>query len=499
MERLMDGKQKKAVDSYSIEVMGVPALQLMEEAAVRVSEHVMELASREDRILAVCGSGNNGGDGIAAARILTGMGYETDVLFIGNPEKRTEQVKVQMQLAEECGVHILNKADIGEYNIVIDAIFGIGLQREVTGLYEEWIRQINQAQALTVAVDIPSGIQSGTGKVLGTAVKAEYTVTFGVNLMGLMLYPGCEYAGRVWVEDIGFPQEALDSVASPAFYYTKQDLQRMPERKAYSNKGTYGRVLVAAGSRTVCGACYLAAKAAYKMGAGLVKILTHEVNRTALSVLLPEALIATYEEEQVKRDPMSLKREFDWATAVVIGPGIGLEETGARLLELALAQPDKPVVVDADGVRLLGRRGGKVPAQVILTPHLKEMADFFGTRTADIAEDLTGTARLFASLNDGVLVLKDARTLAVQGRRLYVNASGNNGMATGGSGDVLSGIIGGLLAQGMNCFEAACLGAYLHGLAGDAAAEKNTVYSLMASDIIEGIPEVLQELTGKKA
>ena len=498
MKRILTGEEKREIDRYSIEVLGVPALMLMEEAALALAGCVRETVPEGSWVLAVCGSGNNGGDGIAAARILFGWGYEAEILMIGDLSHATAQVEAELSLAREAGVCICKEPEefrrekaLSEYDLLIDAVFGIGLTREVKGSYASWIEAMNESKVPVIAADIPSGIEASTGRVLGCAVRAAKTVTFGEMLLGLVRYPGAEYAGRVQAVDIGFPEEASARIPTTRITYEKSDLAKLPARRPYSNKGTYGRVLVMAGSKEISGAAYLAAKAAYRMGAGLVRILTHEANRTILGTLVPEALFSICTDD-AKKDLPVIREAISWADVIVAGPGLGRGAWGQRLTAAALAS-EKPAVIDADGIRHLGNMDLGVPEQVILTPHLKEMADFLGTTVAEIAADPEGILRGLSEDCRGKIVLKDARTFVKDGQMVYINTSGNSGMATGGSGDVLAGMIGGLLAQKCEPGEAARLGVYLHGLAGDAAAARLSEYSLMAGDLIDALPEVLLE------
>lgn len=497
---LVNGTQMKAIDSFSIEQMKIPSLVLMEKAAMAVTDCVMKRVKHGDKILAVCGVGNNGGDGIAAARILKEAGLDVSVLFVGEEAEASEQTKRQLEIGHHLDLPIFNGGDaigkelfnivnFGEYNIILDAIFGIGLSKPVIGRQEEIMEQINNANTFVVAVDIPSGIHADSGAVMNCAVKADVTVTFGYEKLGLTFYPGTDYAGEVIIADIGFPKKALEMADVKTFTYDISDKRRLPERPAYSNKGTYGRVLIIGGAINMCGAAYFAAKSANLMGAGLVKIMTVEENRVILQSRIPEALLSTYKEESFSLE--WFMQEILWATTIVIGPGLGMNEIAGKMISVILNQCKVPTVIDADALNYLSTQQGleaiKDKENIIITPHLKEMTRLFPCSISDITKDMVCFGR--ETLKDSVftLVLKDARTIVSNGLKLYVNQTGNAGMAVGGSGDVLAGIIGGLLAQGMEVFEAAALGVYLHGLAGDAAAEEKNMYSMTAGDIAEGL------------
>ena len=528
MEYIADAREAKEIDGISIQKIGIPSFVLMERAALKVAECVSRITEKnKGRILVTCGSGNNGGDGVAAGRILKEWGYEVVVALLGNEEKASEDMKQQLAIARNLSVPVITEPVIAEYTVIIDAIFGIGLSREITGSYAGWIAEINHADAVIVSVDIPSGIDASTGKVLGTAVRADYTVTFGVNKRGLVLFPGTQYAGKVFVEDIGFPEKAVHDVSPAVISYERNDIERLfPKRIPRSNKGNYGRTLVIAGSKQISGAAYLSAAAAYQMGSGLVKVFTHENNRIMLQTKLPEALLCTYQgNERLPADYMDdifesrrdalpfleqdsekeesrvfvsrLQSELSWATAVVIGPGLGTSHMAELLLYEVLKITDIPVLMDADALNLLSRfpeyfnQDGRIQLtdNFVLTPHLKEMSRLLGNDVGEIKDNIIDTACRYTK--GAAVVLKDARTVVSDGTRIYLNQSGNNALSKGGSGDVLSGMIGGLLARGMDPFKAAALGVYLHGLTAEEYVKEGSYSTMLASDILEKLPEIL--------
>ena len=515
MKKLVNANQMKQIDGYSINEIGIPSLILMEKAALSLALEIRKrISEKEHKILAVCGVGNNGGDGVAALRILKEWGYEGAVLLVGKEEKASEQMKVQLSIARKLCISVFNYEDMiaskeidlnqmleNEYTIVIDGIFGIGLSKPVKGIQKEVIDILNKGTDKgsyeIFAVDIPSGIHASTGQVMGTALKADVTVTFGVNKLGLVLYPGCEYAGEVVVTDIGFPQIAIEKANIESFCYEKEDIQKLlPKRKRNSNKGTYGKVLVIGGSKNMAGACYLSAKSAYTMGAGLVKVMTEEANRTIVQTLLPEALLYTYEEDTILEQKEQIQKELDWATVIVLGPGLGMKKSAEFFLNLVLEYTTVPVVLDADGLNLLAKQSGfeKVleKENLILTPHLKEMERLTQDTIVEIKEDIVSYAKEKMKIAKAILVLKDSRTIVTDGKHIYVNLSGNNGMSKGGSGDVLAGMIAGLLAQKMDNFLASCLSVYLHGLAGDRVVEETSEYCLLAQDLIWGLKKEIK-------
>ena len=523
MKYAVDSEKMKKIDDYTVQVLEISALDLMERAANSVVAILKQKVDKADRILAVCGPGNNGGDGVAAGRILYLQGYHVAILFIGDEDKASDSLKVQLETARNLGVPIENCNKLSEYNIIIDSIFGVGLSRVVTGAYEAVIHDINNNQNTVFAVDMPSGISSDTGEVMGVAVRADYTITFGHQKQGLLFFPGAEYAGEITVADIGFPKEATKQAEPDTVYYEWEDLSRLPVRKNYSHKGTYGKVLIVAGSKGMSGAAYLSAKSAYRTGAGLVKVLTSEANRIILQTSLPEALFAAYDEGEFGSDERQRKilEELSWASVIVIGPGLGQSQTAEKLVETVIRKAKVPLIIDADGVSLLAKKMNQqsrskseqslsradirerlqylstlLKENTVLTPHLMELSRLMGIPVSDITNNLIDTAHQCSYNNKLIFAIKDARTIVTQGHLRYINVSGNHGMSTGGSGDVLTGILAALIAQGMPQFEATCLGVYIHGLAGDFAAEEKGAYSMMASDIMNSIEKVL--LKGKQ-
>jgi len=524
LELVLSAGEAKEIDRISIQEIGIPSVVLMEKAAMAVAECVEDICSckskplpfnkclpsvkQDIKILAICGTGNNGGDGVACARILEEKGYNTSVFLAGNIKKATEEMERQLSVARALGVDMVTQLKDNEYSIIIDALFGTGLSRDIKGEYAEWVSWINsQASSVIVSADIPSGIDADNGKIYGCAVKADYTVTFGNNKRGIVLFPGVSYSGNVIVADIGFPKKAVRKTSPKAFTYRKEDLKSlMPPRRMRTNKGSYGKVLVIAGSSGMCGACYFAAKAAYRTGCGLVKIATAPQNISVLQAKLPEAITGSYED--------GITSALEWADIIAAGPGIGTDSSAIRLVQEVLKEKEKPVVMDADALNVLPYITGNISSQdnkeagavnntgvintidsynlgsnFIITPHLKEMAGLTGADINDIKENIVCYA---SSHKSGcTIVLKDARTVVSDGDSIYINTSGNNALATGGSGDVLCGIIAGLLAQGIPVMEAAALAVFIHGLSAELYTETKSRYSMVASDIIEELPYVL--------
>lgn len=495
MKYLPDGMQMKGADRYTIERLKVPSLTLMERAAKACVEEIKRRTPDIARACIVCGSGNNGGDGLAIARMLLKDGADAAVVMAGNLAHLTEEAAYQKKLFEEAGGAVSSEFADGEYSIIIDALFGVGLNREVSGKYCGLIHRMNEAAGAKVAVDIPSGISADTGAVLGAAFRADYTVTFQAEKLGTVLYPGKEYAGEVITADIGISEQPFEDDRMTACAPELLEYKAMlPARKADSNKGTYGKVLVIAGSRGMSGAAYLNALSAYRAGAGLVRIYTAEENRVILQAGLPEAVVTTYD----FFDEHELVKLLNWADTVCIGSGIGRSEKSRKILKTTLANVEVPCVIDADGLNLLAEHKkyfeGLSPEKVILTPHMKEFSRLTGKDVEEVRRNRVKLLRDFTAENGFTCVLKDARTLVLSGDgRMYVNRSGCAAMAKAGSGDVLAGIIAGLLAQGADVGTAAVLGTFLHGCAGEYAEKELGSYSVMAGEIAGSLGKVIKE------
>lgn len=506
MRDLVTGGQMKEVDRYTIEKIGIPSLVLMERAAMAVTEEVLKHGKKTDRIWVLCGSGNNGADGIAAARMLHLKGYEAAVIMAGKRDKGSSEYLTQISIAENTGVKMMEFSDFipGKCDILVDALFGMGLDRDILGSYREILDAIVRCQPeFTVAVDIPSGIHSDTGQIMGAAIRADVTVTFGCEKLGTMLYPGKEYSGKVLVADIGFPQAGFERLKTEYFTLEPGDEKLVPERPAYSNKGDFGKVLVVAGARGMSGAAYLSALAAYRTGAGLVRIFTVEENRAILQTQLPEAVITGFDPRETGEGTGNfielLRKQCEWASVIVLGPGLGQEDYVRNLVEEVLTNAYVPIILDADGLNAIAKSPeltSYFTENIIITPHLGEMARLTGSSVEMIRKHLIATAREYADRFGITCVLKDAVTIgALKDQRTYVNISGNSAMAKAGAGDVLTGIIAGLLALGLEESEAAAFGVWLHGRAGDAVKEKCGDYSLLARELAEEIHTILKERT----
>lgn len=494
MQYIVTKQEMQAIDAYTIEKIGIPGEVLMERAALQIVEQIEKVNITKGRILIAVEAGNNGGDGLAAGRILMEKGYNVDVFYVGGISKISPTFQMQKDILHHMGIRLRKAIPNKEYSVVVDGIFGVGLSRKVEGIHAKAIEALNQVDAVKIAIDIPSGIDATTGEILGTAFRADYTVTFGLKKMGMFFSDGIDYCGRIVCTNVGFPDIAVEHVKPQIYAYDSTDMKKLPKRINNSNKGTYGRVAVIAGSKHMSGAAFLCGKAAYSTGAGLVKIYTHESNRVILQSQLPEAIMMTYNDYEGALS--CIEDAMKWATVIVVGPGLGVDTTSERMLYELLMNAEVPLVVDADALNILSNNielidSSSVP--LVMTPHMKEMSRLIGKTIPEIMENRFEIAKKFARKMGVTLVLKDAKSIVTNGgEQTYINLEGNNGMSTGGSGDVLSGIIAGMIAGGLDLAEAAKMGTYVHCQAGDKAAEKKGKYAMLASDIIDSLGEVMR-------
>lgn len=554
MEYLLTAAEMAAADRTTSEKIGIPSIVLMERAALAVAKAVQEdfPDASDTEILVIAGKGNNGADALAAGRILLDAGY--GVTFYGLDDGRDQKVAlsgestedfrkesveesvkessmdIQRGILEAYGCRVLSGLSGNEHpDAVIDGIFGTGLSRAVSGKAEEAIQTVNclrERGARIYSVDIPSGVSATTGELLGTAVQADVTVTFSFYKRGHFLFPGSDLCGRLIREEIGITKRAFAETGVPEiFTYRKEDpMSLLPKRRADGNKGTFGKILVIAGSRGVSGACTMSAQAALRMGAGMVRVFTHEDNRVILQETIPEAMCSTY--SFLRKEPSgnagrertssgdafaeldsSVEQELwaclSWADAAVIGPGLGRSEGCRQLLAFVLKHADalpRGLVIDADAIRLLAEgdglyrellsAGSRIP--VILTPHPAECAALFHKTVSEVLANRFAWLPEFADRFHCTIAGKDARTLVASfgHTESYLNTSGNDGLATAGSGDVLTGIAAACLGLGMKGFAAATAAVYIHGAAADALAKERSRRSIMATDLIRKLGEM---------
>ncbi len=496
MQYIVTAEEMKEYDNNTIEYIGIPGLVLMERAALKVKEAILEEIKELQSVLIVAGVGNNGGDGLALARLFSAEGVRVTVCCFGNLNKATESFCVQKKILEHYPVDFWEGEKALErlkeyacertnFDVIVDALFGVGLSRPLEGIYREIILALNKVRGFKVAVDIPSGICANTGKELGGSFAADMTVTFGFGKRGLFLFPGVYSVGKLVVADIGIDERSFMDHSPGVFTYRDNPCKYMPVRKKDGNKGTFGKVLLIAGFEKMAGAAVLSATAALRMGAGMVKVILAPENRSILQASLPEVMCAEASE---------LASCLAWADVVAIGPGLGKSEAVKALFKEVLEQSDLPLIVDADALNILSEvesikeacrayKGVK-----ILTPHMGEWSRLTGKSVLELKEAFFGNAAKNALDLNAIMVCKDARTLVVHpDGRMYLNTTGNNGMATAGCGDVLTGAIAALLGQGEDAFAMVTAAVYLHGLAGDLAFETYTEYGVTAGRLVDNL------------
>jgi len=484
--KLVTAGQMQELDRQTIQIDRIRQKTLMRRAGRAVAETARNLLPRRGRVLVLAGPGNNGADALIAGDLLKKAGFRVTEWSA----QKSEISNLKFEMAD----------------LVIDGLFGIGLSRPVKGKFKEAIDALNRARrrhpALRVlAVDIPSGLNADSGKPMGAAIAADQTVTFGLPKIGLVQQTAADFVGTLTVADIGFSASRVERIKSAAEYLTQADVAPLIRaRKPGSYKGDFGHVLVVAGSEGLHGAAWIAAHGALAAGAGLVTLAVPRSIYEVIASQCRQVMVAPIEDEGrgffTDKSWNSLEPLLAKKTALAIGPGFGrARETGA-FLERLLAAARAAVVLDADGLSLLAGRAGllrrlKVPA--ILTPHPGEMARLLGSTSRRVQANRLGTASGFASRHHVVLVLKGARTvIADPAGPVWVNSTGNAGLASGGSGDVLTGVIAGLAAQRLTAAEAAKLGVFIHGLAADRLAEGPIVTGIKVEKLLDAIPAVIR-------
>lgn len=518
--KVVTAQEMRDIDRRTIEKFGIPGQVLMERAGMAVASKIKELFPQK-KTMVLAGGGNNGGDGIVVARELFNSGWHVKVLLFAKQNKLSPDCLSQFRSAKQAGVPVEIRARItgGDLHsaLVVDALFGTGMNKEIKGNLAEVISLLNRTDSPVLSVDIPSGISADSGQVMGVAVKADYTVTFGLPKRGHLLYPGADYTGELFIENIGFPGELLASDDLTVELLEKRYIsQLIPERPRYSHKGDYGHVLIVAGSKGKTGAAFMAAKACMRTGAGLVTVgvpesladIVQSRVTEEMTLPLPDAGSGTLSS---KASSVILRFFAERADVLCIGPGIGVSDETRKLLAELITSSRAPMVIDADGINSIEDIAlfGKARAPVLLTPHPGEMARLLNKKASPpgrrsqkagarefrthVEQERIATALSFSQETGTYLLLKGVPTvLAEPGGRAYINPTGNPGMATGGTGDVLSGMVSSFMAQGLNPTDGAILGMYMHGLAGDIAADKMGEHSLIASDIIDSLPEAFK-------
>ncbi len=508
--------QMREIDRRAISGYRIPSLDLMERAGAAVAERVKKLLPAsvpKPGVTLLAGKGNNGGDALVAARLLLSAGIAVEPFLLAPAAELGGDAAANLARFRAAGGsvrEVLADSDLAELRVAlsrsavaVDGIFGTGFSGEVRGLIASAIEILNSFGGLTVAIDIPSGLDGESGAVSGPAVAADWTVTMGFPKTGLVRRSGLDLSGRIEVAEIGIPAAALEGLSADLELIDRSELGGIvPPRRRSAHKGDFGRLLILAGSPGFTGAAALCASAALRAGTGLVTLGIPESLHAVMAAKLTEAM--TLPLPETPQGTLSLRArgpilEFlKEADALALGPGLSRHGATGELLRQVLESVSLPLVIDADGLNLVARdpevlRRLRGPA--VLTPHPGEMGRLTGKGTREVLEDREGTARDFARAYNLTLVLKGAGTLIASPRGpLLVNPTGNPGMATGGTGDVLAGLIGGLLAQKISALDASRLAVFVHGAAGDRAAERVGQISLTASDLLAEVPAAFREI-----
>ena len=503
--KLATAEEMRAMDRYAIEKLGIPEEILMENAgiaAVYVLKSKIGIKGR--KFVIFCGTGNNGGDGLVMARLIYSGGGSVKVYLLGDGSKYLGAAKINFAIITKLPIEVIKldnaanaKKDAAHCDVIIDALFGTGLDRPVTGLASEVIALINKSKRKVLALDIPSGVNGNTGNVMGTAIKADYTVTFGLPKIGNILYPGYELGGQLFVSHISFPPSLYEQ---DSLQVQTNDYVTPPARPVEAYKGSVGDVLFIAGAANYYGAPYFAAMSFLKSGGGYSRLAAPRSVVPVIAKRGREIVYLPQEETLEGSIAFSSKKGLLAAAAkvdlVVIGPGLSLQEETVRLVKELVREIKVPLLIDGDGLTAIADnpeilRSRKAPT--ILTPHLGEMARFTCKSAAEISGNKIAILRETAESLKATIILKGAHSLiGTQSGNVYINMSGNAGMATAGSGDVLAGCIAAMCGLGLNPDEAARKGVFLHGYAGDLAAVKKGADGITAKDIMEYLPQALK-------
>lgn len=516
--KVVTADEMREIDRKATKERGIPGVVLMENAGrCVVTETERRYGCLEGKkICIVSGKGNNGGDGFVVARYATNRGAAVSVFIVGEKDDIKGDARINLEILLKSGIPVSELKDkkglkelrqtLSTDNIVIDALIGTGLSSSVKGLHKEVIDAINSSAKPVVSVDIPSGVSSDTGEILGNAVVADMTVTAGLPKRGVLLYPGAKNAGVVKIADIGIPSSLLNDNRIKTNLVTIEQVKKMiPYREPDIHKGSVGHLLVIAGSVGKTGAACMTAMASLRVGTGLVTLASpasvNDILETKLTEVMTLPLPETDDQTISPYALEEIERIIHKMSAIAIGPGLSTNKETLSFIRSVVEKSVVPVIIDADGVNAFAGNLGMLrglKSKVAFTPHPGEMARLLGISAKEVQNNRIGVVQSFAIEHRVHIALKGARTvISDPDGNVYINPTGNPGMATGGTGDVLTGMIAGFVAQGMDVLSSAILGVYLHGLAGDMAAMEYTEMGLIATDLIERIPEAIKVVRSK--
>lgn len=488
----------RKIDKYCIEVLKIPSIILMENAALKVIKNI-DIESMH-KFSIICGKGNNGGDGLAVARHLHVMGKSVDVFLLGGEQGLSGDSQINYNILLNMGIKIINVNNIEDINgmrvhlakadVIIDAIFGTGLNKNVEGIYGEAISVINESDAYILSIDIPSGLECNSGIVLGNSIRANKTVTFQLYKKGFLNYGADKYTGEVVIEDIGIPKDVIYKFYENEYIMDELFIkQSIIKRNKHGHKGDYGRVLIVAGSKGFTGASYIATQGAVRSGAGLVTVCSDEEVQPILSFKLIEAMTLSFKDEE------KFKEMLKKSDCIAIGPGMGNNENTFQLVRDTLENAACPIVIDADGLNVLQGKIHlleKCKNKVIITPHLGEMSKLIGVSIEEIKQNRIKIAQEFAKKYGCIVLLKGYNTVITDGHKTIINPTGNSAMASGGMGDALTGIIASFVAQGYDPLKATSISAFIHGYIGEKLSKE--MFCVNASHLLEELPYCIREL-----
>lgn len=489
----------RSMDQEAIKSYGIPSIVLMENAARGVFEDIF---SKGDSFLILCGKGNNGGDGLALARHLAIEGKNIKVIIISRDGNYSEDFKVNFdilkKLINEDKISYIKCADdvkqefvddLINYDVIIDGIFGVGLNRKLDFWIQDIINKINSYGRLIISLDVPSGLDCNSGIALDTAVKADITYTFEVIKRGFLNYNAFRYVGKTKIIKIGIPNNAKVNNSDNVYILKEEEYKKLiPSRELYGHKGDYGRALIVAGRMGFTGAAYITTDCTIRAGAGLVTLACKENIQGLLSQRLIEAMTISCEDPDFK----SLVEKCD---SIAFGPGFGTNEYEAKLLNEIINNSSCPLVIDADGITILSKNKeflDKLRGRAVITPHPGEMARLLGVTVEEVESNRISIASEFAQKYEIIVLLKGYNTIITNGKDTYINPTGNSKMASGGMGDALTGIINAFISQKVNILDATLVGAYIHGYIADKLGSE--VYILNARDVIKEIPKAINDI-----
>lgn len=509
MINILSSNEMRDVENYTMNTLSVSSPVLMERAALASFNHIIN--SNPENVLIFAGNGNNGGDGIAIARMLLTTNIHVDLVLTGNRNKSTVENEKQYYSFNTLNNTLKNKSsvfydlesiDISKYDVIVDALLGIGISRELEGIYLNAVNIINNSDAYIYSLDIPTGINTDTGVVMGTAIKANETLCFSEYKLGLFLNDGPDYTGKVNLFDVGILNSDylinsfnINHKLIHALEY-KDINSLIPERKITGHKGTFGKILIIAGSSKMAGAALLSSKAAFSAGAGMVKLISSDINREAILSCLPELMY----ESSDNISESDLNNNYKWADIVIIGPGLDINDNSKKLVEYTMKNSSVPVIADADALNIIADNlelfnyRKEKNLITIITPHPGEFnrlfknINFINNPSCTNPEDIKKIANHFGI----IIVAKNCKTIISDGDETYINLSGTNGMATAGSGDVLTGIMSSVIYNMVynhnnSVLLSTALAVYIHGLSGEKASKEKNDYSMTANDIINHI------------